>query len=486
MNEGPRAVDWPAVARRLAPRFHGSAADLGAPPEVRALWADLPAGAEVAVLCSGGADSVCAALWALTAPERDARRVILFSFDHRTRPASAAEVEGVAHLARALGAQFVSRAAEPRSENSTEATLRAAREAGLAAWEAARATPLAAILTGHQADDVAENLLFRVGRGSGLAGLSGLRAVQTFRNRPPRLRPLLGVGRAALREALAEAGGIWSEDPSNVWPIHARNRLRRDVVPAWQTALPERDVVAGAGRVHRLLGEVHAWVEARVAAILQARAERPRLPLGALATEPPFLRASVLQAFLLECSGQACGEDLARACLALETGEACNVPGGRVARVGEEWVFAPAREVAAEASWPADWQGTLPVPGSLALPSGARLEATIVSLAPAFRERLLGGQFQPSNQVWIKPRRGPLRVRFRQPGDRYRPLRAPGSRKVQDCFVDAGIPQDRRHRVPLLCGGAGEVLWIPGLPPAHSERLGPEASQALRLTYMET
>ena len=59
---------------------------------------------------------------------------------------------------------------------------------------------------------------------------------------------------------------------------------------------------------------------------------------------------------------------------------------------------------------------------------------------------------------------GPLAVRGPQPGDRLRPLGAPGARKLQDVFVDLRVPASERplqapggvrreHRVGVWTGG---------------------------------
>ena len=56
----------------------------------------------------------------------------------------------------------------------------------------------------------------------------------------------------------------------------------------------------------------------------------------------------------------------------------------------------------------------------------------------------------------------PLKVREVRPGDRFHPLGAPGSRKLQDFLVDLKIPREDRDRVALLtCGD--EIVWVLGM-----------------------
>jgi len=74
----------------------------------------------------------------------------------------------------------------------------------------------------------------------------------------------------------------------------------------------------------------------------------------------------------------------------------------------------------------------------------------------------------------------PLYVRFRQPGDRFYPLGAPGSKKLQDFFVDSKIPRVERPYVPLVVS-QHEIVWVVGYRIADPFRLRPETNRVLRL-----
>jgi tRNA(Ile)-lysidine synthetase-like protein len=55
-----------------------------------------------------------------------------------------------------------------------------------------------------------------------------------------------------------------------------------------------------------------------------------------------------------------------------------------------------------------------------------------------------------------------LRVGFRAPGLRMRPLGGRGTRKLQDLFVDARVPREDRDRWPLVFAG-DRLAWVPGV-----------------------
>ena len=66
-----------------------------------------------------------------------------------------------------------------------------------------------------------------------------------------------------------------------------------------------------------------------------------------------------------------------------------------------------------------------------------------------------------------------LRVRTRRPGDRLKPLGAPGRKKVQDVFVDRKVPRDERDAVPIVTDARGEIVWVAGHALAEPFGLNP-------------
>ena len=167
---------------------------------------------------SGGPDSM--AMLALAAAAFPGH-VAAATFDHQLRPASAAEARMVADACAALGVPHTTLTpAEPIAGSSLQLRARTARYVALTAWAGAR--PL---LTAHHADDQAETLLMRLNRGSGIAGLAGVRALR-YDGATPILRPLLGWRRAELRVVAEHCGMPFVDDPSNVDPRHDRARIR--------------------------------------------------------------------------------------------------------------------------------------------------------------------------------------------------------------------------------------------------------------------
>ena len=157
------------------------------------------------------------------------RQVIAATVDHRTRAATAAEAEAVAvHCATLEVPHATLVGEEPLTGSDLQARARTLRYDLLSRWALeARADCL---LTAHHADDQAETFLMRAVRGTGPAGLAGIRSRRTHAVAKREIiivRPLLGWRRAELR-AVADALALpFVDDPSNTDNRFERTRVRR-------------------------------------------------------------------------------------------------------------------------------------------------------------------------------------------------------------------------------------------------------------------
>jgi tRNA(Ile)-lysidine synthase len=182
---------------------------------------------------SGGADSVALLLGLVRLePAAAGRRLVVAHADHGLRVESAADLAFVAELARNLGLRFVSRRltlAASGGGEGLEARARRLRYAFLA--EAAHELGARHVLVAHTADDQAETILHRILRGTGVAGLAGMRRSRCLADGVALVRPLLEVPREAARAFLEAVGQDWREDASNADLGRARNFLRHEILP---------------------------------------------------------------------------------------------------------------------------------------------------------------------------------------------------------------------------------------------------------------
>ena len=410
--------------------------------------------------------------------------LLALHFNHRLRGAAADADEAYCReLCAALGVELrVGTADWPAGCEVSEAQ---AREARFAFFDRAmREAGARALWLGHQRDDVVETMLLRLSRGSGARGLAAPRPVQRLADGTVRLRPLLEFTKTEIVAALRAAGVPWCEDATNHGEAYFRNRLRHRVLPAWREAAPA-DLAAAVARSRALLEEEDEALELWVDRILPAELG-PELPLAELRAAPVAVTRRALHRWL---GAMALDEVLSRAAfdellVAVRAGCATRRSAGDDGFLETDNAVLRWVEAAAE---PVEWSGgALPIPGETTLPDGGRIVATVVALDPELRRRICAGALDDGRTAFLATMEtsAALSIRPWRAGDRYRPLGAAGTAKLQDQFVNRRIARGLRGRLPLICGADGAILWVPGLPPAHEARVREGTTVALQLTYL--
>ena len=239
------------------------------------LFADIAAEPALVLAISGGPDST--ALLYLMARWRTARRpaphLVAVTIDHGLRPEARREAAAVRCLSEKLGVEHrTMRWTGAKPSTGIQEAARVARYRLLRA--AAHRAKARCVLTAHTLDDQAETVLFRMARGSGLAGICGMaRTVPIDKlangfgqptdaardaevsDRSKRVvvvvRPLLEVPKGRLIATLQEAGIAYANDPSNVDPRFTRSRLRKLMPALADEGLTPQCLVRLARRVRR-------------------------------------------------------------------------------------------------------------------------------------------------------------------------------------------------------------------------------------------
>jgi len=288
----------------------------------------LEPGRRVLVLLSGGRDSVCL----LDLAVRISGDVEALHVDYGLRAEAAGDAAFCADLCGRLGVELHVRrprrpeGADPTSSGSTgnlQAWARDQRYAEAARIALDRGGDIAA---GHTASDQVETVLYRLAASPGRRALLGMAA------REGRLvRPLLGVTREQTAAHCEARGLAWREDASNDSPAFARNRLRRELLPALRSLHPAAE--ANVLRTLALLRDEAAVLDAVVDAALAEAGDPPALQ--ALRGLPPALRRLAVQRLADRTVGgraPAIGHRTAEL-LALAEGGALDVGGGLRAEV---------------------------------------------------------------------------------------------------------------------------------------------------------
>jgi len=422
----------------------------------------------VVLALSGGADSVVLLhlfRFALAEPHL---KLTAAHVDHGMRPGSAGDARWAVNLCEAWGVPLRACRLEPAP--TTEAEARARRYEFLEATR--RSVGARWVVTAHHADDQAETVLFRVLRGTGVAGLRGIRE-----RRPPRVwRPLLPFTRDELRAHAAAHGLTWRDDPTNQSPF-ARNVLRARILPDVEASVAPGARRALAGLARRAADDEAAWRsledELLGAAGLREEPGGFSLDAAALGARHAAVRARLLRGLahrLGVVPSEAGTRHAVEFTSAGTSGTSVSLGGGLTLRRELDRLLvarteAPANESAAALG---DASGGT----TEAVVGGARF---LVRWAPGVRAAVERGDAEKS-AFRIADLRFPLSVRGWRPGDRIR--LEYGSKKLKKVFLEARVAPGERHRLPVLVDAAGAVLWVPGVirgtdarPATHEEAL---------------
>ncbi|WP_029877297.1 tRNA lysidine(34) synthetase TilS [Xanthobacter sp. 126] len=243
-----------ADSASLSPDSRAAVAD----SELEVLFSSFSGRSAILLAVSGGPDSTAllhlAARWRAQSP--GGPRLFAATVDHGLRPAAAEEAADVARLAARLNVPH--RTLRWQGEKPDRGLQEAARDARYALLTAeADRVGASALALAHTCDDQAETVLFRMVRGSGLAGLAAMSA-ETARGELILLRPFLGLPKARLVATLDAANIAYASDPSNLDARFARPRLRSLAPALAQEGLDAR----GLARLARRLARADSALEA--------------------------------------------------------------------------------------------------------------------------------------------------------------------------------------------------------------------------------
>ena len=458
---------------------------------------------------SGGADSVCLLLLLNGMAAELGIRVFAFHMNHGIRGEEADRDEQfVGELCKQLEIPLT--VVHEKVETYAEEHGLSGEEAGRILRyrhleETAERYQCTKIAVAHHEDDDAETVLLNLFRGSGLAGLSGIRPV-----RGKIIRPLLCVSRKEIEEYLKEQGFSWCEDSTNRENDYTRNKIRNELLPWVRENINSRaaeHILAAS----ELAAQADVYFEMEAERILEESCSKRReeakqptsqnvgeadgkesgtgqdlkvaenamkmytkISTNLFDSQPEILKTYIIRRMVLNAAGKAkdITERHIRAVMKLTGpggGHSVNLPYGLQAVRGYETlkiVQGQERRSAVESSDPGQkWKNEGSFEKEIRLrtdldetfrvgPASIRLHAIPRKKEPEI----------PKNQYtkWFdydKINVG-LSIRYRKNGD-YLTLSGGGKKKLRRFMIDEKIPEDERDRIPVLADG-DHVLWVVG------------------------
>ena len=345
----------------------------------------------------------------------------------------------------------------------------AARELRYAWFETLAATHgYTRIATAHHRDDAEETFFLNLMRGCGIRGLHGILPLSG-----KLIRPMLCFSRKEIEALAGTLGTVFRTDATNREDIYQRNCIRHRVLPELRKLHPSFD-----HNMEKSMRILHAQEELYFRHIqkvsqqlLHTDGEGFRLLRDEITALPctqtylfeilhPFgFNESQIQNLL---STKTCTKGKK-----IETSSHC------LWIHGNEWLLRPLSSET-QKNFSIDY-----------------INGHWQTNCPFLQQQLITGQTDlPKDSASASFDFGkltfPLHIRYWQHGDTFVPFGMKGMKKLSDFFIDRKIPKAKKNRIPLLCNGNGDILWVIGLRSDDRYKVTQDTKRILIFTFLNT
>jgi tRNA(Ile)-lysidine synthase len=289
------------------------------------------------------------------------------------------------------------------------------------------------------------------------------------------VRPLLHLSKAAILRFSSEENIPFREDSSNASPDHLRNRvrhdllprLRRDYQPAIDLTLTRLMDIAGAEADH-MNAEAESWLRSNQA----TRASFNDLSLA--------LQRIVLRKEVRQC-GVVPEFDLIEQ-LRLHPGAWVTAPGSiRLSRTPDGSVSAAPASPASDPGWTTERKILRLTKTSGRVRFGdleIQWKRTPHHTLPRHTQ---GVEFFDAARIGSQ-----ITLRHWRQGDHFQPIGMPRPVKLQNLFINARIPRERRHQLIVAESQSGDIFWVEGLRIGDIARVTETTRRMLRWEIIRT
>lgn len=284
-----------------------------------------------------------------------------------------------------------------------------------------------AIAVAHHREDQAETFFLNLLRGSGVAGLRGMKP-----KRDNIIRPLLDADRTMIEYYLASRGLSWVTDSSNNSDDYSRNRVRHNVLPALESV--RSDSISRVIQSMEYLAEADELLNSLSRERREGYSARNKLDVRRLAGEESNAASLLYLILAPEGFSRSVTDSIIDAASQSESRRFST-------KNGEEWELS---------------NGFL----SRISDTDEEVNLTFDYLDPKdfHPERDASTVYFDADLIGEEV----LAIRHWTDGDRIDPFGMKGSRMVSDILAEAGITPSRRRKWPLLTDG-NKVVWIIGV-----------------------
>ena len=438
---------------------------------------------------SGGADSVCLLLVLQKLAAELSISIEAVHINHGIRTEAAGDAEFVRRLCEDRGIPFhlVCADVETQAKQEKMSTEEMGRKIRYEAFRQILGERKGRIAVAHNSNDRAETMLFHLFRGTGLAGVCGIRPVQG-----EIIRPLLFLERKEIEQWLQEQGISFCTDATNLGDDYTRNRIRHHILP-----YAEEEIVHGAtanmNRAAKQLQEADEYVMRQTLAAVERCCiftEHPKaasVKLSLLQKEDPFIQKRLLFYMVCEIAGRK--KDITEAHiqsiykLLQGTGsKECMLPYQVHVYKQYEWVKIEKSEAErgiSQAKYMELPELPVDIPSVVDVPGLGRVEFRTF---PCEKSQIIPQKTYTKWFDYDKITRI-MCLRPRQAGDYLTVNQQMGRKSLQDYFVDQKIPKENRNSLYVLAMDH-HVVWVPGLRISEYFKITEQTERVLQVKVL--
>ena len=301
------------------------------------------------------------------------------------------------------------------------------------------------IAVAHHADDQAETFFINLLRGAGLNGLKGMKPQNGVI-----IRPLLWASREQIRKYAVENQILWREDHTNAESVYLRNKIRNQLLPAFDELHAEArqglykslEHLAAENELYREL------LQEKLGQIIEYNGDIQRIPYSAF-----LIQHSSFQ-LLFEWLRQ----------YGFNTDQCHFIHEAVGTGIGNQY-FSPTHCVVigrddlqlSEINEKTDVEIQIQI-GEEEILSPIHLRFSKLEKTADF----IINKSSDVAQLDFDKLRFPLTLRHWRHGDRFCPLGMKGSKLLSDFFVDQKFTEYQKQNVWLLVSAEGDIFWVVG------------------------
>lgn len=319
-----------------------------------------------------------------------------------------------------------------------------------------------AVLTAHNANDNAETLIYRIAKGTGIAGLSGINEVREIY-----YRPLLNVKREDIEKYCLKNNLTPNSDSSNNNTKYKRNLIRHKILPALEKINTE--TVKAINSLSELAAMDNEIVELYLKSL-----DEPYLTKNFI-TYPNSVKSRLCYNLFVENKLDYDREKILRVINFIEENK--NSKSGKTLSLNTNLhLFVSEKEIEIV---------KIPIKNETEIKiskCGRYKYEDKIFIIEEFNKKITDFPRDGERIAYVDLKGlRELSIRYRRNGDTIKPLGCNGTQKLKKYLNEKKIPQHKKNKLLLLVSNK-EVLWIPTIGLSDKIKVVTTPTHVLKLT----